>query len=61
MGRVCRRTRPGLEADVTVQNVIVALIVASAVVFVSRRAWRTLRKAKPAGGSGCNECGCGDH
>lgn len=39
------------------QTLIVAAIVAVALLFVGRRAWRTLR---PERGAGCaHDCGCG--
>ena len=43
------------------QLVIVVLIVASALFFVGRRAWRSMAAArKPKSGSGCGSgCGCG--
>lgn len=47
------------EADVTIQDLLVLAIVTCAIAVVARRAWRTLRKAKPSAGSGCGDCGCG--
>jgi len=41
------------------QLIVVALIVASALFFVARRAWRALAAArKPKSGCG-SDCGCG--
>ncbi len=41
------------------QTLIVALIVASALLFVARKAWRSMAAArKPKSGCG-SDCGCG--
>jgi len=42
----------------TIQTLVVVVIVLAALVYVGRRAWRTLRPKKAAG---CDAgCGCGD-
>ena len=48
-----------MDSPVNMQLIIVALIVASALFFVARRAWRSIAAArKPKSGCG-TDCGCG--
>jgi hypothetical protein len=41
------------------QTLVVLLIVAAAVAYVARRAWRTIRASRAAGDASCGSgCGC---
>jgi hypothetical protein len=41
------------------QTLVVLLVVAAAVAYVARRAWRTLRGARASGDAACgSSCGC---
>lgn len=48
-----------MNTQLNAQLIVVALIVASALFFVARRAWRSIAAArKPKSGCG-SDCGCG--